>query len=57
LQREAVLPFPSRRRSNYEHIGQVHNAAGEGRDSDIEGYMRARRVPLACRKRVEWAFG
>jgi len=50
-------PFPTKRPSNYQHVGQVFFEDEKFRMGDINGFMRGREIPMACRKKPEWKFG
>ena len=50
-------PYPSKRYPNYQHIGQVFDAQGEARLTDIDGFIRGVPVPHLCRKRPEHIYG
>ena len=50
-------PFPTKRPRNFQHVGQVFDAADQPRMDDIDGFMRGRVVPDKCRRRPEWKYG
>ena len=50
-------PFPTKRPDNYQHVGQVFDAAGRTRGDDIDSFTRGVVVPPACRGRPEWTYG
>jgi hypothetical protein len=54
---EHTLPFPSKRPHNYQHVGQVFDAYGHPRMSDIDGYIRGVPIPSKCRKQADWIYG
>jgi len=54
---ENSRPFPTKRPSNYQHVGQVFNAEDQPRMSDINGFIRGKVVPPQCRRREDWVYG
>ena len=50
-------PFPTKRRRDFQHVGQVFDAADKPRMGDIDGFIRGRGAPVQCRKRDEWRYG
>lgn len=52
-----TVPFPSRRRRDYQHIGQVFNAHDEPRLSDIDDFIRGLPTPSTCRAEMSWIYG
>ena len=50
-------PFPTKRPSNYQHVGQVFDANDKPRMSDIDGFIRGKVIPTKCRRKEEWKFG
>ena len=50
-------PFPTRRPADFQHVGQVFDAAGEPRMGDIDGFLRGNPAPAACRGEPEWTYG
>lgn len=50
-------PFPTKRPSNYQHVGQVFFEDEKFRAGDINGFMRGREVPPQCRKNPQWKYG
>lgn len=53
----STTPFPTRRRPDYQHVGQVFNEANQPRWSDIDGFMLGIPVPATCRKSPDWLYG
>ena len=49
--------FPSRRPRSFQHVGQVFDAEGRPRMTDIDGFIRGRETPKACRRNPEWIYG
>ena len=52
-----AVPFPTQRRRDYQHVGQVFNEHDQPRMKDIDGFLRGRRTPPQCRKKKDWEFG
>ena len=50
-------PFPTKRRHDYQHVGQVFDAGDKPRMGDIDNYIRGRPVPQQCRLRDDWLYG
>ncbi len=50
-------PFPTRRYSNYQHVGQVFDEYDRPRLTDIDGFIRGVPIPSSCRKQPEWIYG
>jgi hypothetical protein len=50
-------PFPTKRYSTYQHVGQVFDAHDEPRLMDIDGFIRGVPVPGSCRKQPDWIYG
>jgi len=50
-------PFPTRRPSTYQHVGQVFDKDDKFRISDIDGYIRGVPVPRQCRLHADWIYG
>jgi len=50
-------PFPTKRYSNYQHVGQVFDSQDQPRVSDIDGLTRDVPTPQVCRKTLDWVFG
>ena len=50
-------PFPTKRPADFQHVGQVFDAAGRTRGDDIDSFTRGVVVPPACRGRPEWTYG
>ena len=50
-------PFPSKRRNDYQHVGQVFDAHDNPRMGDIDRFIKNREVPKKCRRKSEWKFG
>jgi len=50
-------PFPTRRPSTYQHVGQVFDKDDKFRVSDIDGYIRGVPVPRQCRLHADWIYG
>lgn len=50
-------PFPTKRPTNYQHVGQVFDANDNFRAKDINGFMRGVQIPHQCRKHAEWKYG
>jgi hypothetical protein len=50
-------PFPTKRSVTYQHVGQVFDAEGHPRLSDIDGFIRGVPVPASCRHKAEWIYG
>ena len=55
------VPFPTQRDEDYQHVGQVFllgkGGADQARAEDIDGFLRCRPVPRACRAKAEWLYG
>ena len=49
-------PFPTKRYSNYQHVGQVFNYLDEPVQSHIDD-IRGKAIPIACRGHPEWIYG
>jgi hypothetical protein len=50
-------PFPTRRASTYQHVGQVFDCHDNARMMDIDGFIRGVPIPVSCRKTAEWIYG
>lgn len=50
-------PFPTMRRRDYQHVGQVFDASDHPRQNDIDGFIRGVSVPEKCRRRPGWVYG
>ncbi len=50
-------PFPTRRASTYQHVGQVFDANDNPRLMDIDGFIRGVPIPVSCRKQADWIYG
>jgi hypothetical protein len=50
-------PFPTKRYTTYQHVGQVFDAHDNPRYLDIDGYIRGVPIPGSCRKQTDWIYG
>jgi hypothetical protein len=50
-------PFPTKRFTDYQHVGQVFSELDEPRLSDIDGFIRNVTNPPNCRKQPDWIYG
>ncbi|GMH82957.1 hypothetical protein TL16_g09436 [Triparma laevis f. inornata] len=52
-------PFPTQRDENYQHVGQVFFDDDSPRMNDIDGFIRGKKNPEACRPKEhpEWIYG
>lgn len=53
---ENAHPFPTRRYSNFQHVGQVFDAEDRPVLEHIE-MLRLQEAPLPCRKHRDWVYG
>lgn len=49
--------FPTKRYSNYQHVGQRFDGQDNPRMSDIDGLVRDVATPQECRRNPNWVFG
>lgn len=49
-------PFPTRRFTNFQHVGQVFDSKDEP-NLDHIAMLRENESPPQCRKRLEWKYG
>ena len=54
---ENSKPFPTKRPSNYQHVGQVFDANDQPRMGDIDGFIRGKKIPPQCRRKEDWIYG
>jgi len=54
-----AAPFPTKRSSNLQHVGQVFDGNNQPRMGDIDCCMRGKRneSPGECRKEPDWTHG
>lgn len=50
-------PLPTKRYSNYQHVGQVFDSHDQPRMEDIDRLIRDVAIPRACRLTTDWVFG
>ena len=50
-------PFPTRRRFDFQHVGQVFDASNAPRFDDVDAFLRGAYAPAACRRRPDWVYG
>lgn len=50
-------PFPTKRYSNYQHVGQLFDSHDRPRMDDINKFIRGVATPPPCRTTTDWVFG
>lgn len=50
-------PYPTKRYSTYQHVGQVFDKNDNPRLADIDGFIRGIPTPGSCRAKPDWIYG